>query len=282
MIVIADSGSTKTDWMVLVDGECNKRFHTQGMNPVLMPQEELERILCEARVQMANEMPQRVFFYGAGCRENVIPKMEMAIVHVFHPLKREDVQVQTDLMAAARALCGEQEGIACILGTGANSCLYDGDRILANTPPLGFILGDEGSGAVIGKLFVNALYKGRLSNELQQEFEEQMQMTLSTIIQKVYREQMPNRFLASFVPFIFSHLDVTGVAELCEENFRLFFRYNIDPYDRHDLLVNAIGSVAFHFADLLRRAGKKEGYEMGLIYQSPMDGLVKYHQSVIG
>lgn len=282
MIVIADSGSTKTDWMVLVDGECNKRFHTQGMNPVLMSQDELERILREARVQMTTGIPQRVYFYGAGCREDVIPKLELAITRVFHPIKHEEVHVQSDLMAAARALCGRQEGIACILGTGANSCLFDGERIVANTPPLGFILGDEGSGAVMGRLFVNALYKGRLPKELRQAFEEQMQMTLSKIIQHVYREPMPNRFLASFVPFIFSHLDETGVAELCEENFRLFFRYNINPYQRQELKVNAIGSVAFHFADLLRQAARTEGYEMGMISQSPMDGLVKYHQSVIG
>lgn len=281
MIVIADSGSTKTDWMVLIDGDCNKRFHTQGMNPVLMPQDELEKILQEARAQMATEMLQGVYFYGAGCRKDVIPKMKSAIAHVFHPIKWENIQVQSDLLAAARALCGQQEGIACILGTGANSCLYDGTRIVANIPPLGFILGDEGSGAVLGKMFINALYKGRLPKYLQQEFEEQMQVTLSTIIQRVYREEMPNRFLASFAPFIHGHLDSPEVVELCNENFRLFFRHNINPYQRHELKVNAIGGMAFHFADLLREAARKEGYEMGLICKSPMDGLVNYHQRVI-
>ncbi|MBR5062234.1 MAG: ATPase [Prevotella sp.] len=283
MVLIADSGSTKTDW-VLVDGERRERFFTQGMNPVLMSEIELEEVLLAAKRQVPKAKLLRVFFYGAGCREDVIPKMELAINRVFHPMNDEEIEikVQSDLMAAARALCGRQEGIACILGTGVNSCLFDGERIVANTPPLGFILGDEGSGAVLGKLFVNALYKGRLPILLRREFEEVMNQSLSAIIHKVYREPMPNRFLASFAPFIQTHLDVPEVADLCIENFQLFFRYNINPYQRHDLRVNAVGSVAFHFADLLHEAARKEGYEMGLILKSPMEGLVNYHQSVIG
>ena len=281
MTLIADSGSTKTDWM-LVEGDRKERFATRGMNPALMSDEELVEALQEARVKMTLDGSSQVFFYGAGCRDEVIPKMVSAIVRVFHPIAEGHVHVQSDLMAAARALCGRKEGIACILGTGSNSCLYDGERIVENTPPLGFILGDEGSGAVLGKLFVNALYKHRLLDSIKEEFEEQMQMNLSTLIQQVYRQPMPNRFLASFAPFIHAHLDDCDVEDLCRDHFRQFFRCNIAPYQRSDLRVNALGSVAFHFADVLHQAAQAEGYEMGLILKSPMDGLVVYHQSVSG
>jgi N-acetylglucosamine kinase-like BadF-type ATPase len=187
--------------------------------------------------------------------------------------------VQGDLLGAARALCGREAGIACILGTGANSGLYDGRQVVMNTPPLGFILGDEGSGAVMGKLFLGALCKGLMPKGLLEEYLTDTKQDMADIIQHVYRQPLPNRYLAQATHFIHQHLFLDEVRRLVIDNFRAFFQRNVVQYARRDLPVRAIGSIAYHFQEQLAEAAKVEGFRLDRVEQSPMRGLVRYHQN---
>lgn len=294
MILIADSGSTKTDW-VLIHTKPDlsepspqetfvSSFHTQGINPVYMSEQDIVDVFDnELKAQFPSDVPfdysmLKVRFYGAGCREDMIPKMQSAFARSLHT-DDKNIEVYSDMMGAARALCGNQEGIACILGTGSNSCLYDGQRIESNISPMGFILGDEGSGAVLGKCFLNLLYKGEVCQSLKDDFIQQTQLSMSDIINKVYRAPLPNRFLASLVPFIHQHLHMEEVRQMVIDNFRQFFVKNIRHYQSPQFKVHFVGSVAYYFADCLREAASIEGYEIGEICQSPIEGLVKYHQN---
>ena len=191
----------------------------------------------------------------------------------------ETIFLENDLLGAARALCGREEGIACILGTGANSCLYDGEKIVQNTSPLGYILGDEGSGAVLGKLFMNAIFKNPAFFALQTLYLQETGLTMPLITNKVYREPLANRFLASTSSFIRQHLDFEPLRQLVIDNFRSFFRHNVVQYQRAELPVHAVGSIAWYYQDELAVAVKEEGFQLGQLLKTPIDGLVKYHQS---
>ena len=276
MILIADSGSTKTDWAVVDNGRQVVAMSTQGINPFHQDAENIATVIEEELLpKMGNIEPEGIFFYGSGCREDKVEMMCGILGKAFPQCAR--IEAQGDLLAAARAVCGEREGIACIMGTGANSCLYDGNRVVENTPPLGYILGDEGSGAVLGKLFVNALFKGQLPSELKDEWLEETGLSLNIIINKVYREPLANRFLASTSRFIHQHLSVEPLERMVVYNFREHFRRNVNQYGRKDLTVGAIGSVAYYYLEQLQKAATVEGYTLGKVMRSPMDGLVRYH-----
>ena len=276
MILIADSGSTKTDWAVVDNGRQVVAMSTQGINPFHQDAENIATVIEEELLpKMGNIEPEGIFFYGSGCREDKVEMMCGILGKAFPQCAR--IEAQGDLLAAARAVCGEREGIACIMGTGANSCLYDGNRVVENTPPLGYILGDEGSGAVLGKLFVNALFKGQLPSELKDEWLEETGLSLNIIINKVYREPLANRFLASTSRFIHQHLSVEPLERMVVYNFREHFRRNVNQYGRKDLKVGAIGSVAYYYREQLQKAATVEGYTLGKVMRSPMDGLVRYH-----
>ena len=276
MILIADSGSTKTDWAVVDNGRQVVAMSTQGINPFHQDAENIATVIEEELLpKMGNIEPEGIFFYGSGCREDKVEMMCGILGKAFPQCAR--IEAQGDLLAAARAVCGEREGIACIMGTGANSCLYDGNRVVENSPPLGYILGDEGSGAVLGKLFVNALFKGQLPSELKDEWLEETGLSLNIIINKVYREPLANRFLASTSRFIHQHLSVEPLERMVVYNFREHFRRNVNQYGRKDLTVGAIGSVAYYYREQLQKAATVEGYTLGKVMRSPMDGLVRYH-----
>lgn len=283
MILIADSGSTKTDWILTdengtrqTSGASGTLVHTQGINPFHQTAEEINNILrTELLPQVDAEQVQRVCFYGSGVRPELEQLMSRLLGDAFP--KAEAVEAHNDLLGAARALCGCKQGIASILGTGANSCLYDGERITENTPPLGYILGDEGSGAVLGRRFLNLLYKGVLSKEMKDCFQRQSGLSMADVIDRVYRKPLANRFLASLCPFIHDHLDDDVVCRLVTDCFRDFFRLNIAPYGRPDLPVSFVGSVAWHFAEQLREAARQEGFIVGDVVQSPLEGLLRYH-----
>ena len=276
MILIADSGSTKTDWAVVDNGRQVVAMSTQGINPFHQDAENIATVIEEELLpKMGNIEPEGIFFYGSGCREDKVEMMCGILGKAFPQCAR--IEAQGDLLAAARAVCGEREGIACIMGTGANSCLYDGNRVVENTPPLGYILGDEGSGAVLGKLFVNALFKGQLPSELKDEWLEETGLSLNIIINNVYGEPLANRFLASTSRFIHQHLSVEPLERMVVYNFREHFRRNVNQYGRKDLTVGAIGSVAYYYREQLQKAATVEGYTLGKVMRSPMDGLVRYH-----
>ena len=293
-VLVADSGSTKTDW-VLLDENGKRFFRTQGINPVLMPEAEIAAILqCELLTEIPTDAPIDIHFYGAGIRPEFVGKMEQAFQQAFAagspfaaigsasatvpPVGGIEGGFFSDLLGAARALCGHSEGIACILGTGSNSCLFDGEKIVKNTPALGYILGDEGSGSALGKAFLNAIFKGLLPAELRDDFLVESGLSLDEIIRKVYREPMPNRFLASTSLYIGRHIDDDALKTLVIDNFRRFFRHNIVPYDRRDLAVNFVGSIACHYEKLLREAAEQEGFQVGKILATPIDALCEYHK----
>ena len=274
MKLIADSGSTKTDWCVVDGGEVVFRTAGHGINPFQQNDAEVENIVDnEFRSSFDGvERIAEIEFYGAGCRDGMVPRMERLLRKLFVNAVR--VEVCSDVLGAARALFGGREGIACILGTGANSCLYDGERITANVPPLGYVLGDEGSGAVLGRLFVNGLFKGGLPESLRDEFLEDTGLTLAEIIRKVYREPLANRFLAGMSVFIHNHLENNELRALVVENFRNFFRRNVALYGRVDLPVRAVGSIAFYYERELHEAAETEGFRVDKVIKSPMEGLV--------
>ena len=277
MILIADSGSTKTDWCLTASETVPQRMSTQGVNPFFQTDEQICGILHDELLpQILSSSVGRiseVHFYGAGIRPEMRERMKGILNEAFPKAK---IEVESDLLGAARALFGHGEGVACILGTGSNSGLYDGQTIIANTPPLGFILGDEGSGAVLGKLFLGSLCKGLMPNGLLEEYLTETQQEISDVIQAVYRQPLPNRYLARTSRFIHSHIHVEEVRKLVVDNFRAFFRRNIVQYGRHDLPVRAIGSVAWYYQEQLKEAAQLEGFLVDQVLQSPMEGLVRF------
>ena len=269
-IIIADSGSTKTHWAIVGDDGKVTFEETPGINPVHMSEEEIKSNHNYQFPILNSQLEVR--FYGAGCVAPFSEKVEKALKDIYPDA---DIFVGSDMLGAARALFGNDEGIACILGTGSNSCLYDGRYIVKNIPPLGYILGDEGSGAVLGKLFFNALFKGFLPKEMLEEYLEKEQLTYAEIIERVYRKPLANRFLASTSHFIASHLDSEPLRELVKENFRGFFRRNVMQYGRPDLEVGIVGSIAHVYRKELTEVAREENIKLNRIVQSPIDLLVE-------
>ena len=274
-ILIADSGSTKTDWCVAEDGKILRQIKTGGINPVFQTDEELRHAMEDVARQVEDIRPEAIHFYGAGCIPTQTERVIRALRQAFPAA--DEVEVASDMLGAARALCGRRAGIACILGTGSNSCFYDGEHIVANVSPLGFILGDEGSGAVLGKLLVGSLLKNQLTPGLKEAFLEQYALTPADIIERVYRRPLPNRFLASLSPFLAAHLDDAGVHQLVLDAFRDFLRRNVMQYDWQAHDVHCCGSIAFHYKKILAEAAVSLGIRIGQVIQSPMEGLVRYH-----
>lgn len=312
MKLIADSGSTKTDWALISDqGDVLMTCNTQGINPIHQSDADILQILCDKLV--LNEQPQEVFFYGSGVTEAMKPRMQSLLQQSFPEAR---VEVEGDMLGAARALFGDKPGIACILGTGANSCLYDGKNIVMNTPPLGYILGDEGSGAVLGKLFLNGIFKGTLPASLKEKYLAWSGLDYPTIINKVYKEPLANRFLASICPFISQQIaegekHENGSDELYEamalyrmilSSFELFYRNNLVSYIDYvkasvedisrlasgvkawdaslgeNQEVGFVGSIAHYFESPLRNVMEDEHHlKIALILKAPMKGLIAFH-----
>ena len=278
MILIADSGSTKTDWCVVENGVLVQQIFTKGTNPFFQSEEEISNEIATALLPELKTVEfDAVYFYGAGC--GFPDKIEIVHRAISKQLKVKGcVEVATDMLAAARGLCGREAGIACIMGTGSNSCYYDGENIVANVSPLGFILGDEGSGACLGKLMVGDLLKNQMTPELKEKFLKQFDLTPADIIDRVYRKPFPNRFLASLSPFLAQNINEPCVHGLVLNSFKAFFKRNIMQYENYqNLKVNLIGSVAFYYKEVLAEAAEAMGIQLGTIIQSPMEGLIKYH-----
>ncbi len=273
MILVADSGSTKTAW-ILTDGAQSRAFTTQGLNPYHITPDAVREILAKELLPETGTGVSALYFYGAGCTPARIPEMT-GIFAGFFPAAR--IEVESDLLGACRGLCGHDAGIVCILGTGSNSALYDGENITANTPALGYILGDEGSGTTLGRLFVADCLKNQLPAELRDEFLSAHGLMQADIIERVYRQPLPNRFLAGFAPFIAAHSHIPEVRSLVVNEFRRFLQRNVLQYGVDGLKINFTGSIAFHFADLLAEAVAAEELSLGTIVQSPIDGIAKYH-----
>lgn len=279
MKLIADCGSTKIDWVLLKNGKVEKQVFTLGINAVMLTEEEIRnRIAAELMPELGETPVEEIYFYGAGCiSDEVCGNVARALRDNIPSAKT--VEVHTDLLAAARALFGHDAGIACIMGTGSNSCYYDGEAIVDNVSPLGYILGDEGSGAVLGKILIGDVLKNQLPKELCEKFLKQYDLDRLTIIRRVYKEPQGNRFLASVTPFLKENIEVKEVHDLVFNSFKAFFVRNICQYPRHkELSVNFIGSIAYYYRPVLEEAAAAVGCHVGKIIKSPMEGLIEYHK----
>ena len=277
MQLIADSGSTKVSWRAILDDGSVRAIETVGINPVFMEDAEIESILTEKLVPEIGTKVDAIFFYGAGMVGGEISaKLERCFGKVF---PGSTCEAASDVLAAARALCGHKPGIACILGTGSNSCFYDGEGIAENVRAGGFILGDEASGAYLGKRLISDFIKGLLPAPVENAFKKRYGLDYMAIVQKVYREPMPSRFLASFSPFIAEFRNHPHIANLLKSSFEEFLRRNIIHYDYKKYPVNFVGSIAYYYKDILEKAVNASGMRMGTVLQGPIDGLVYYHKN---
>ncbi|MCR4619079.1 MAG: ATPase [Paludibacteraceae bacterium] len=280
MILIADSGSTKTDWRLIDLGNENRTsgFVSSGINPYYESEDEIiSKLKGEVLPFVGDADLDEIRFYGAGCTE---VKKEMMNSVLRSVLGDAQISVESDLMAAAHALLGRETGIACILGTGSNSCFYDGERILDNVSPLGFILGDEGSGAVLGKLFIGDLLKKQLPWDLSDIFWQSFpDLKQSDVIERVYRKPFPNRYLAQFTRFLGEHRDYEYVRHLLTNSFKAFLRRNVMQYDYQNYQTHFVGSVAAVFEDELREAADDCSVMVGQVMRTPMEGLIRFYQS---
>ena len=278
MILIADGGSTKTDWRLLKDGREYKQLQTTGFNPYLVGSDVIEEILWkELQPYIDNNGVTKVYYYGAGCSTATKNQVvELAFEKVF-PSAR--IYIDHDLLGAARALCGNTEGVVAILGTGSNSCFYDGKNIIDHIFSLGYFFGDEGSGAFMGKNLLSAYLHNDLPSDLAEKLEKEYPMSKESILDAVYNKPAPSRFLASFSTFINSNREHSFIKNLILDNFRTFYRYQVCCYPRHkEVPVNFVGSVAFHYQDLLLEISSEFGTRIGKIIQAPIDGLVEFHK----
>ena len=277
MILIADSGSTKTDWVLYHDGTIVTRVKTQGLNPTQQTSEDIFNILTNELVgKIDTSATEKIFFYGAGCAyDSANNRMRKALELIF---TTKEIEINSDLLAAARALCGHEEGIACILGTGSNSCLFDGEKIVDNTPSLGYILGDEGSGAHLGRQLVSDCIKRQLPRELSEKFLKQHDLNIATILEKVYHSPLPNRWLASFTPFLVEHKENAQIKAMIKQCFTQFFKRNTMAYRRSWLPIHIIGGIGVNFANEIKETAESLGLSIGNIVESPMNGLIEYHK----
>ncbi len=272
-ILIADGGSTRTEWALVEQGHV-QTFCTMGFNPVHQAMESIENALYQ-EFKDSKQGLDAIHFYGAGCISTVCDAMKQMLGRVFGT---ENVTVESDLLGAARGIFGRRAGVIGILGTGSNSALYDGERIVSHVPPLGYILGDEGSGADLGKRLISCLLKGLLPADVAEAFHEEYPMDDAAIIEAVYRKPGANRFLAGFSPFLARHIDRPAVRAIVEAAFSDFTERNLIQYNAiQGQPIAFVGSVALHFEESLRKVLMRYGLTISRIERSPLPGLIQYH-----
>jgi N-acetylglucosamine kinase-like BadF-type ATPase len=279
MKLIVDSGATKSDW-VLIDNTGEKMsFQLTGMNPFYLDSKKIANILERDLIPfIETKKIKQIFFYGSGCSSvNKCMVVEEGLGRLF---KCAEIKIESDLLGAARALFGNKEGLACILGTGSNSCYYDGTRIVKSIISLGYFFGDEGSGAHMGKIFIKDYLMGNLPKEINTAFIKEFNYTRDNILDAIYNLPYPNRFLASFCDFYADNLSNSYIFELVTNSFREFFFNYIEKYPNHkEVPVSFVGSVAYFFEALLRRIGTEFEVNIEKVFQSPISGLVSYHRN---
>jgi glucosamine kinase len=274
--LIADSGATKAEWCLINNGK-KKILFTQGISPYFLSTEGIAEIV---RTELSKELKKitvgQLFYYGTGCSNLQNAKsVKKALQQVF-PSAR--VTVNTDLMAAARAVCGHQKGIACILGTGSNSCYFNGKKIIKNSPGLGYVLGDEASGAYLGKKVIQYYLYNTFDEDLRSRFDAKFVTTPAEILNNVYKQPLPNRYLASFAMFLAENRGHYMIENILEDGLNDFFFQHLCKYaEVWKYPVNFVGSVAYGFKDVIKELCHSYEFELGTILKNPMEGLIKYH-----
>ena len=276
MILIADSGGSKIDWRLLNSDGSIGQANTPGFNPYYQPIDDLDKTISASIAPLAKEEVSKIYFYGAGVSSE---KNQLVIKDAFLKyFPKAKVEIGWDLLAAARALCGHEPGIACIMGTGSNSCLYDGKEITGNVANLGWILADEGSGANIGRKFVVDYLRKKFPASLEKAFHERFPLTREEFLERVYQHEKPSAFLASFMRFIFQHLKEQYCHQLVYNSFAEFYENNVMQYPNwQNLKVHFVGSVGFYFSDVLRQVANDKGITVKNVLESPIAGLTLYH-----
>jgi glucosamine kinase len=278
MILIADSGGSKTDWRLILKGGGIEQASGPGFNPYYQPIEDLKKSVHEILVPKLREgdIVDHIYFYGAGVSS---VKNQLTIKSAFLEFFPEaQIEIGWDLLAAARALCGKEPGIACIMGTGSNSCLYDGKNIVDNVANLGWILADEGSGANIGRKFLVDYLRNKWPEKLAKQFHDRFPLSREEFLEKVYQQEKPSAFLAGFAKFIFQHLKERYCYELIYSGFAEFYENNVMKYENYqNLKVHFTGSIAFYFSDVLRQVANDKGITVKNILEGPIAGLTLYH-----
>ena len=278
MIVIADSGSSKTDWLFM-SSEKEYIISTHGINPFFQQTDEIFATLSSTFTNDQKKEVSEVYFYGAGCIKGKTDQVvSEALKRVF---PKALIAIEDDILGASRALLGKSSGIACILGTGTNSCLYNGSEIVDKVPTLGFILGDEGSGAYLGKLLINDYFKRAVPETLKQKMENELDLELADVLNSVYREEYPSRYLAKFSEFLSKNRNQNYIQNLIKRSFTDFFFRNIERYnDYQNYTVNFVGSIAYYYSDLLKEVAFTRKIKIGNIIDKPINGLKKFHTNL--
>jgi N-acetylglucosamine kinase-like BadF-type ATPase len=274
--LIADSGATNTKWCLLKNKK-STIFQSQGISPYLMDSVTIEKVLKEEVLpHLKKNNIDEVYFYGTGCKSPVnANKIKKAIQKIIIDAK---VSVDHDLMGATKSSCKDEKGIACILGTGSNSCYYNGKKIIKNSPGLGFILGDEGSGAYLGKKIIQHLLYEIFDKELQDQFFEKYKINGGDILESVYRKPLPNRYLASFVLFLAENRGHYMIENIIEDGLNDFFLTHIIRYrESTKVPIHFTGGIAFGFKEVIKELCEGYGLQLGGISSNPMKGLIEYH-----
>jgi len=278
MIVVADSGSTKADWVVVYPDD-TLMIHTMGFNPIYhssdLIREKVHKAFQEEELPL--DKVTHVFYYGTAIWDKKKKQViEKALKQVF---VEADIEVEHDLLGAARATCGDKPGISCIMGTGSNTCLYDGNSITDNVTNLGYFIGDEGSGAHLGKALVKAYFYRELPHDLIESLEKLVPGGKEEFLTHIYNKPSPNVYLASLTRFIGAHRDHFFIQRLVAESFSEFIDRHVRKYHNHlSLPIHFIGSVAYHFQDFLRTLLEERGMQVGIFIKKPVDTLVDYHR----
>lgn len=275
MIIIADSSSTRTEWALVDGNEIVAHAFTKGLNPFFQTRREISHTV---RLELPEAFFRRrwdhVYFYGAGCankeKNNI---MQSSLVAQF----KTPVTVESDLLGAARGLLVRESGLAGILGTGSNSCYYDGHEIVKTVAPLGYVLGDEGSGAYMGKILIADMLKGIAPTDITSAFYEKFAVTANILMEDIYTNPMPNRTLSHYAMFLSEHLDNAYVYNLVYSAFMAYFERNIAAYDYKERPLSLVGSVCVIYEDILRRAASDFGVTLNKLQRFSMEGLVQYH-----
>jgi glucosamine kinase len=272
----ADSGATKAEWCLLNNGK-KKTLFTQGISPYFLNTDQIaELVNKELTAKLKNVTVEHIYYYGTGCSnvENA-RSIKKALTTVF---RGAEVSVNTDLMGAARAVCGHEKGIACILGTGSNSCYYNGKSIVRNSPGIGYVLGDEGSGAYLGKKVLQYYLYNTFDEDLRARFDAKFVTTGSEILDNVYKKPLPNRYMASFALFLAENRGHYMIENIIEDGLNDFFFQHLCKYNEvWKYPVHFIGSVASGFKDVLEQLCHSYEFELGTVLKNPMEGLVKFH-----
>jgi glucosamine kinase len=276
-ILIADSGSTKCEWCVLLNGR-KKILFTQGISPYFLNAKQIAELLNKELMPSLKKLQfDAIYYYGTGCISTENRRIIKVALRSHFPLA--DIEVTHDLMAAARALCADKKGIACILGTGSNSCYFNGKKIINNSPGLGYVLGDEGSGAYLGRKVLQYYLYRTFDDELRYKFDAKYTTDQSEILEQVYKRPLPNRYLASFALFLAENRGHYMIENILEDGINDFFFQHLCKYrESWKLPIHFVGSVAFGFRDVIEDLADTYEFELGNILQKPMDGLIKYHR----